>query len=105
MIFPGSAHYQYLQIVTGDDYPSVSESRMTETTMLILRFRNGSQMASLYYYNGNFFHPVFLASRELELRVRRLIELFTHKHKAMIKADRAHPDYRTKIELAEEQGL
>jgi hypothetical protein len=72
---------------------------MSDKTFPIWRFRNGSQMCSLYYYNGNFFHPVFLASREIELRVRRLIQLFTSTNKALVKADRSHPEYKTKVEL------
>jgi hypothetical protein len=78
---------------------------MSDKTFPIARFKNGSQMASLYYYNGNFFYPVFLVSRELEGRVRRLCAMFEKANKDLVASDRAHPDYMTKLQIAEAQGL
>jgi hypothetical protein len=78
---------------------------MSNQTFPILRFKNGSQTCWLYYYSGNFFYPLEIASRDLKLRIRRLIQIFMKANKALIRADRAHPDYLTKLQLAEAQGL
>lgn len=78
---------------------------MSNQTFPIWRFRNDGQMATLYYYNGNFFYPIFLANKGLEGRICRLCRLFEKKNKNMVKADREHPEYLNKVELAELQGL
>ncbi len=72
---------------------------MSDETMPILRFQNGSQMASLYYYAGNFFYPVFLASKNLERLVHLKIKKFKKDNVALVKSDRAHPDYLDKCQL------
>jgi hypothetical protein len=80
---------------------------MSDKTMPILRFLNGSQWASLYYYQGNFFYPVFLVTKDLERRINLKIAAWRKdaSNEAILKADRAHPDYRNKVQLAEAQGL
>lgn len=78
---------------------------MSDKTFPILHFKNGSQMAWLYYYNGNFFYPIFVKSREIEGRIRRLCAIFEKRNPELVAADRAHADYLTKLQLAEAQGL
>lgn len=55
----------------------------------------------LYYYQGNFYHPLDLPGKVVGL-VRGAIRRFTRENKAMITADRAHPDYRTPVQLFDE---
>jgi hypothetical protein len=78
---------------------------MSDETMPILRFQNGSQWASLYYYQGNFFYPVFLATKNLERLVNLRIKRFIAANNDLVLADQSHPDYRNKFQLAEAQGL
>ncbi len=78
---------------------------MSNETMPILHFKNGSTWAWLYYYAGNFFYPIFLANKDIERLVRLKMKKFRKENAALIKADRAHPDYLDKVQLAELQGL
>ena len=55
----------------------------------------------LYYYQGNFYHPIDLQGKLLGT-VWGAIRRFTREKKAMITADRAHPDYRTLVQLFDE---
>ena len=55
----------------------------------------------LYYYQGNFFFPIF-QSREIEKRIGFLIKKFIKENQALVSADRAHPDYKSWKELVDE---
>ena len=77
---------------------------MDDSHILIARIRNYGQLCCLYYYQGNFYHPIFM-ERKIELRVRRLIKMFYKNHKKLVDKDRQHSDYKTKLQLAIEQGL
>jgi len=72
--------------------------------MPIISFKNNGQTAWLYYYNGNFYYPVFL-KKQLKKKVDWLINKFINSNKELVIIDRAHTDYKTKYELALEQGL
>ncbi len=66
--------------------------------------RNGREAKSrLYYYQGNFFYPLERLSNDWKQRVRFKIKQFKAANAAMIKADRSHPDYKTKLQLFDEQ--
>lgn len=52
----------------------------------------------LYYYQGNFYHPLDMA-RDIAERVRFKIRQFKKDNAAMVAADRAHPDYKNPVEL------
>jgi len=56
----------------------------------------------LYYYQGNFFHPLDL-SMDLKSRVRFKIKQFKKENAAKFAADRAHPDYKSVVQLFDEQ--
>lgn len=56
----------------------------------------------LYYYQGNFFYPLSLFGRH-KGRAARAIRMFKYNHRAMVDNDRAHPDYKTLVELFDEQ--
>ena len=78
---------------------------MSDETMPILHFKNGSQWSWLYYYAGNFFYPVFLANKNLERLISLKIKKFKKENSELVKSDRAHPDYLDKVQLAELQGI
>lgn len=54
----------------------------------------------LYYYQGNFFHPLELGGSDHGI-VKRGIRDFMKTHRALVDADRADPDYKTLVQLAE----
>lgn len=58
--------------------------------------------ACLYYYQGNFFHQLDLPGNCIGL-VRGAIRKFMKANKALVARDRAHPDYKTLIQLFDEQ--
>lgn len=58
------------------------------------------QKGRLYYFQGNFFHPLTLRHGSIGL-VKRGIREFMRDHKAMVASDRAHPNYRTPMELCD----
>jgi hypothetical protein len=57
---------------------------------------------NLYYYQGNFYHPVDVSGRILG-QVRGGIRKFMREHKALFEHDRRQPDYKTLVQLFEEQ--
>lgn len=69
---------------------------VTDHVMLLRRLPG--QPGSVYYYFGNFYHPLDLKGANVGL-VKRLKREFAQSHKALIKSDRAHPDYKTILEL------
>lgn len=58
----------------------------------------------LYYLNGNFFSPDVIPGNQIGVYKRGVRE-FKKQHAEMIKKDRAHPDYRTLVQLLDEQHL
>jgi nanoRNase/pAp phosphatase (c-di-AMP/oligoRNAs hydrolase) len=58
--------------------------------------------ACLYYYQGNFFHPIDLPGSCVGL-VKGAIRKFMKEKKALVAADRAHPEYKTLVQLFDEQ--
>lgn len=59
------------------------------------------QKGRLYYFQGNFFHPIDLVGNSIGL-VKRGIREFKRDHKALVASDRAHPNYRTPMELCDQ---
>jgi hypothetical protein len=73
---------------------------VSEETYPIARLQSESGVwFSLYYYNGNFFYPLFL-SRNLERVVFMRIKQFKKDNAALVRSDRAHPDYKDKVQLS-----
>lgn len=66
----------------------------TEYPILSLPFGRGR----LYYFQGNFFHPLNLTANEPGLIARGIRE-FSKLNKSMIAAHRADPDYKTLEDL------
>ena len=56
----------------------------------------------LYYYQGNFYHPLDLQGKFLG-QVRGAIRRFTKANKEMVERDRSHPDYLTLVQLFDSQ--
>lgn len=56
----------------------------------------------LYYYQGNFFHPIDLTGGEPGL-VKRYIREFMRDNNKLVESDRADPAYRTPTQLADLQ--
>lgn len=52
----------------------------------------------LYYYQGNFYHPLTLHGDTVG-KVRRAIRDFKTANKALVAADRASPDYRNLVQI------
>jgi len=69
---------------------------MQDTTILK---RNGWR---LYYYQGNFYYPLFGLSREDKNLIKLHIKWFKRDFAERVKMDRANPDYKTKVQLFEE---
>ena len=61
----------------------------------------GKFLGSLYYFEGNFYHPLDLPIQEAR-RVKNLIKIFLKKNKELVAEDRATPEYRTLIEIYDE---
>lgn len=57
---------------------------------------------SLYYYQGNFFHPVDITGRAIG-EVKGGIRKFMKANAEMVERDRANPEYKTLVELFDEQ--
>lgn len=75
---------------------------MSTGDVTLLRGLNGSRCQRLYYYRGNFYHPMDLQGAEIG-RVRGAIRKFMKANKALIDADRADPGYKTLLTLFDEQ--
>jgi hypothetical protein len=76
---------------------------VSEQTHLLWRFRvkvgRHTQIANLYYHAGNFFYPLFLPI-DLEARAKHHILKFVKANRELVRTDRAHPEYQTKLQLA-----
>lgn len=58
--------------------------------------------SNLYYYQGNFFHPVELSGKFVGI-VKGEIRKFMRANKEMVERDRKDPNYKTLVQLFEEQ--
>jgi hypothetical protein len=58
------------------------------------------QKGRLYYFQGNFFHPLELVGASVG-KVKRGIREFMRDHHQLVARDRASPDYRTLVQLGE----
>jgi len=67
---------------------------MAEHHIFTLPRYRGRSLGRLYYYKGNFYYPLNLADN-LPGLVRRHIREFSKANAALIKADRAAPDYQS----------
>lgn len=56
----------------------------------------------LYYYQGNFYHPLDLHGRFIG-QVRGAIHKFRKENKSLIEQDRKRPDYKTLVQIFDEQ--
>ena len=77
---------------------------MSEQDITILpRVRTPTnQFGRLYYYQGNFFKPLAIHSGEVG-RVSGAIRNFMRENRDLITRDRAHPEYKTLVELFDNQ--
>ena len=58
------------------------------------------QAGRLYYFQGNFFHPLELKGDNVG-RVKGAVRKFLAVHRAMVDSDRASPGYLTPMQLAD----
>lgn len=56
----------------------------------------------LYYYQGNFYYPLELSGKWIGI-VKGAIRKFKKENAAMIEADRKHPEYKTIVQIFDEQ--
>lgn len=75
---------------------------MTLSTEEIHILKLTAQKGRLYYFQGNFFHPVDLVGNSVGL-VKRGIREFLKEHRELVERDRASPDYKTLVQLFDEQ--
>ena len=71
---------------------------MTHTVICKLTYQKGT----LYYFEGNFYHPIDLIGRSIG-QVKRGIREFVKANKDLIKVDRAKPSYKTLVEIFDAQ--
>ena len=57
----------------------------------------------LYYYQGNFYYPLFGMDEKTKKRVNNMIKLFWKKHRNAIIAHRKRNDYKSKVEIYDKQ--
>ena len=68
------------------------------TILTGLKTANKQGNHRLYYYQGNFFQPMSLASKDKK-RTERAVRMFKIKHRDMIATDRADPNYKTLLQF------
>lgn len=73
---------------------------LSTETIHILRLID--QTGTLYYYQGNFYHPLELKGSSPGL-IKRGIRDFIKANKSLFESDRASPDYKNVVELFDEQ--
>lgn len=61
-----------------------------------------SQRGRVYYYQGNIYQPMSVHSMEISV-VRKAVRQFMKDNRAMVDSDRADPDYKTVVEIFDEQ--
>jgi hypothetical protein len=84
---------------------SVDEEHIPILTLPRLYNKRGqliASMASVYYYQGNIHHPYDLLGDRIG-KVKRAVTEFINKNKERIEKDRSHPDYKTLVQLYDEQ--
>lgn len=59
-------------------------------------------VSNVYYYQGNIYHPYDLLGDRIG-KVKRVVTEFINKNKERIEKDRSHPDYKTLVQLYDEQ--
>lgn len=62
---------------------------------------NRKENARVYYYQGNFYHPLSLFGDEPG-KVRKAIRDFIKQNQKAFKADRTNPEYKTLVEIFDE---
>ncbi len=73
-----------------------------DITIMTVTTARGTK-SRLYYYQGNFYYPLETLSNDWRARIRFKIKQFKATNAAMIAADKAHPDYKTMLQLFDEQ--
>lgn len=73
-----------------------------DITLLAEVYSINNTKGRLYYYQGNFFMPLILRGDQSG-RVKRAMRVFTQTHRKMIDDDRADQNYKTLMELFDEQ--
>lgn len=77
---------------------------MSEQDITIMKVKTATGGNSrLYYYQGNFFHPLDMLSKDWKSRVKFKITQFKKENADLVKKDRAHPDYKSGLGLFDEQ--
>ena len=63
---------------------------------------NHVQKSRIYYYQGNVYQPIGgYKNRKVKEQVERKIKAWMRQNKEMILKDRAHPEYKTLVQLAD----
>ncbi len=73
-----------------------------DITIMHVTLTNGKK-GRCYYYQGNFYYPLERLGNNMRAKMRIKINVFKHENAALIKADRAHPDYKTLLQIFDEQ--
>ena len=60
------------------------------------------QKGRVYYYQGNIYQPLYLHGGEVG-RIRKAVREFMKDNRVMVDKDRSDPDYKTIIEIFDEQ--
>lgn len=71
---------------------------MPDITILKKVQSMGGQNGRLYYFEGNFYHPLFMRNKERK-RVEKAIRLFKIKNKDLIIQDRQKRTYKDPMAL------
>lgn len=74
---------------------------MTDITIYQTRLPTGL-LYRVYYYQGNIFRPLDLPRKE-EKEARQRVKNWIRANRARVDKDRSEPDYRTLVELFDEQ--
>ena len=80
----------------------MGEEHITILRNLRTKEPNSRPIHLLYYYQGNFFHPMDLKNKDMS-RVKVAKHIFLNENKELVEADRSHPNYKTKVQLFDEQ--
>lgn len=75
---------------------------MGESDITIMQLPTAPK-SRLYYYQGNFYYPLDV-SREMLQRIRFKIAQFKKENESLFKSDRSHPDYKSVVQLFDEQN-
>ena len=78
----------------------MSQLSTVDITILKVPAVKGRQPYRVYYYQGNIFMPVDVNLKKNDV-VRVAVGRFLRANKELVASDRASPDYRTLMELAD----